>query len=360
MTNYLGSAKFAGMNFQKPEAAMDYSKLSQEIVRRLRGPKKQNEMDRLIGYSYNQWHKWEKGQKKLKWSEFVLISQALNIDIWDILAKLAGLPKEDFIIPSLPPLEPLRLKFGNLTTKQISYYLDIDSNKTRRIFKENKDFEFSLFLKFLGTCSRTLPFFLDSITRRTTHSICAHPSPLSTQLKQISLESNFPWLSALEAWLEHKDYKNLETHSDEFLAHHLDMSIDQIKYGIRLLLENKAIHFEDNKYKLNVKRVDMENDTKVESAKLAKYWTAQALNRFSTVDGVPTSGKGWSYRIFPASKKAQEEIRKKILQLYGDIHQLLVEDGERDKECVQVFLLHFFEANEIKNKLKKDSSNINW
>ncbi|MCB0391202.1 MAG: DUF4423 domain-containing protein [Bdellovibrionales bacterium] len=327
------------------EDRVDYENLARQLIRKFRGEQSQKQMNTLLGYNFNQWHKWESGQKKLKWSEFLDLSEKLDDGVFSTISSISNIPSGELKARQNSVLLYLRNKFGNLSDKKLSFYLDIDINKVRRILYENQDFEFSLFLKFLGKCTRLLPYFLESL--KSNELTSNSKDTINKFLNQRQLEATYPWLSAIEAFLELREYKQLDSHSHQLIADRLNLPIKTVEFSLQLLEENNVIEKQKGKYQLNLKRVDMESATKVESASLAKYWTDKAVERFSTIDGVPSSGAGWSYRIFPVSKVAREEIRQKISKLYGEIHQILTEDGSRDKEFVQIYLLHYFDTDEF-------------
>jgi hypothetical protein len=170
---------------------------------------------------------------------------------------------------------------------------------------------------------------------------------LNQSEKQRKLEADLPWLSSLEAFLSLCSYKKLKVHSDHFIGKNLGIVENQVKLGLKLLIENESISKISGKYQLNVKRVDMESESLKESAVLGRHLTEMALRRFNTLDCVPKSKRGWAYRVFPASEDAQKKIRAKINALYGDIHRIIAEDAGSDKTLVQYFLIHFFDHEEF-------------
>lgn len=326
---------------------MDYQWLVQTILKKIRGNRSQTEMDTALGHKFNQWHKWESGQKILRWSELERIDRSLQLHLADHLANFIS-QTEVGDLNGRNVLQIFRRKFGNLSLKELADYLETHPSKLRRIFMDEQDFEVSLFLKFLGVCTRILPAFLTEFAPGVLPEYFGER--VEAFEKQRSLEARFPWLSSIEAAIELRAYKQALTHDLKILSELTGLPEKKIDLGLQLLLENGAIEKEEEKYQLNIKRVDMESGALADSAALAKYWTEKALHRFDTFDGVPTSRKGWAYRIFPVSNQGQEKIRDLIRGFVGDLHSLLVDDAKYDREHIQVIMLHSFDLQEFEDQ----------
>ena len=59
----------------------DYHKLVRLLLKDLRGTATQKQMSSRLGYSYNQWHKWESGQKRLMWNNLEVIASELKLNL---------------------------------------------------------------------------------------------------------------------------------------------------------------------------------------------------------------------------------------------------------------------------------------
>ena len=327
-----------------PKSSDDFVRLSRQLVRHWRAERTQKQMDNLIHSTTPRWHKWETGYKNLKWPEFIQIASALTIPIDAILQKILSF-SVDSTLDGQQVLNSLRTKFANMSVDEFARYMDMSSAKARRLLLEDQTVEFYQVLQFLGCNTQQLPFFLKSICPQWTPE--EYSAWSATTLKQKKLEGSIGWLSALQALLTLDAYKKLPTHSDEWLAYALDVETTEVIDGLQLLESNASIQFKNGKYELCRGRVDME-DSIEESAQLARYWTQKCLERFDTADGVPSSRRGWAYRIFPISKVAQEKIRQEIFKFYGELHKIIAEDDDEKKEHVQIVLIHNFDLDEWK------------
>lgn len=323
---------------------VNYQKLTQDLLLVLRGDRAQVDMDRLLGHQFNQWHKWESGQKKFRWKDWVKVNQALGYDLPQLLESFLGQDVSENL-QGFHIFNQFRTKFGNLNLHELSRFLETHPSKLRRLLANDQDLEFSLFLKFLGNCSRVLPAFIEPYSSSRLNPLISRK--VKSYSIQRNLEAQFPWLASLEAALELRDYKSSTIHSDVLLANLTGLPVSSVRVGLKLLQDNEAITWSNNKFHLVMKRIDMESPSLFESAQLARHWTEKSLQRFETPDGVPQSKKGFAYRIYPASKKSQQQILEKARQFVGDIHRILNEDADEPKESIDIFLLHMFSLDEL-------------
>lgn len=321
-----------------------YEKLTRLIVRELRKTHTQKHMSSLLGFKFNQWHKWESGQKTLMWMDFQKIARILKIDLGLAVQTITNseekIPNGGIFVKKV-----IQKYGGGLSNLQTQKKLEISKPALNRIITSKKDVEVAFVFQCLGELSSTLPYLMGCLVENFKDSSIRNAIERSTS--QVAIEGTYPWISAIEAFLETDEYQRLEYHSDKEVANYLGISISEAKYGIKLLLENKAIVKEDSKFRLNVKSVDLDTNI-TDSAKFAKFWTHISLKRYLTKDGVPQSKKGWASRVFPVSEEADKEIRDLTLKLANDIAGILHADQSRVKNKVRIFILHYFDHQEFK------------
>lgn len=321
-----------------------YEALVKKVLCALRGQRTQKEMSSYLGYKFNQWHKWEAGQKKLMWSDLISIVEFMKIKFSTILGHILATEVKN-LKEGRKVLIALNSKFGRFGQDELKDQLGIQKAKLTRILKGEQDIEAYLIFTFLGEVTDALPALIEVLTPNLNDPL--QKNAMKKMSVQRNLESEFPWIAAIEAILEHRDYKKLAKHDSQFFVDKLGISATTVEKSIALLKKNGTVELVDNKYRLNQKRVDMEGPTLMESAKLAKFWTQMSHERFSTLDGVPASGKGWSYRIFPCSRASQAKIKQKMIEFYGDIHKILLDDNLENIEVAQVVMVHFFDNEEF-------------
>lgn len=339
---------------RKVDSQFDSDSLTRQMLEDLRGKRTQKKMSELLGHSFNQWHKWESGQKILMWSDFKKIALLLKINLTpamqmilnseDVSIEMSGKAFLKKILETFGGLDSVYAK-EKITTPRSTLYRMMSTKK-----EATQDVSVSFIFQCLGELSTTIPFFLTAIIKDISNAKINSPE-VSRINQQVSLEGKFPWLSAIEAILELDVYLELKNHSDKIIANELGLSIAEVKKGLKILLENEMIFIENNKYKLTIKRLDL--TTLSDSAKFAAFWTKICAKRFNTSDSVPLSRQGWGSRVFPVSDNAYEKINLLRKKFYNDVTKILQSDGHTKKKKVAVLIIHFFDHYEFK-KIKFD------
>lgn len=318
------------------------------VLSEIRGRATQKEMSTRLGYRFNQWHKWESGQKVLMWADLVRIAEVMGLPLTDAVHVLAGPAAAENENGGFFMRNIFR-KFGGYNLSQVQKKMRISKTTMHRLVTAQQDVPVTFVFEFLMGFSSMLPYLIGVLAPQIQDPI--FKKEIARMRSQLRLESEFPWLSAIEAYLETEEYRQLKRHSDRAVAMGLGLSMAEVRQGMSLLLENRTIERLGDKYILSLKRVDLEADI-VGSAKFARYWTEKALQRYSTTDGVPSSRRGWSSRVFPVSETARDELRKLTQSFIGEMANILLQDGKREKSRVQVFLMHFFDHQEFKNRVE--------
>ncbi|OYZ13625.1 MAG: hypothetical protein B7Y39_17235 [Bdellovibrio sp. 28-41-41] len=332
-----------------------YENIVRLVVTELRGRETQKVMSERLGCRYNQWHKWESGQKNLMWNDLRKIASLLNLKLDEPMQRISD---SDVSIGQSGGLfiKKIIQKYGGFNSVEALKKLGVSKATLNRLMSSKKDVEVAFVFKCLGELSSTLPFFISYFVKDFKNSSIREA--VYKMNRQVHLEGDFPWLSTIEAYIETSDYKTRKFHSDKELAGELGLSISDIKSGLKLLLENQTIVQVGDKYKLNLKRVDMETNIE-DSARFAAFWTRVCAERYNTIDGVPQSRRGWSSRVFPVSNEGFEEIERARTEFINKMSKILSEDRSRKKDKVQIFILHLFDQHEFKNLFitKKNTQN---
>lgn len=321
-----------------------YRNLVRLVVRELRAQATQKSMSERLGYKFNQWHKWESGQKALMWNDLRKMAMSLNLKLDKPMQIISG---SDVSLSQSGGVfvKNIIQKYGGTNSPIALKKLGVSRATLHRILSSKKDVEVAFVFKCIGELSSTLPFFIshfvldfkDSSVRKEIY-----------QMKnQVHLEGDFPWLSAIEAYIETRNYKKNKIHSDKEIAVQLGLAIHEVREGINLLVENEAILKVEGKYILNLKRVDLETQVE-DSARFAHFWTEVSARRYETPDSVPRSRRGWSSRVVPVSNEAYEELWKIRTFFLDQMSKVLAEDRQRPKDKVQVFIMHLFDQHEFK------------
>lgn len=321
-----------------------YDRITRLIMIELRGKNTQMQMSAKIGFKYNKWAKWESGQKRIMWNEFMAVLNILKINIYIDLSEI--LNKQITIkTPENEILHGILKKYGGLDDPEIFKKLNISKSTLYRKLTNSQAISLAFFFHLLDFLSSTFPQLLKAIlSNPTTPELKKLCSKLDSHF---DIEGRYPWISAIEGVLETSEYKNLKKHSDHFIAKKFNISSERVKFALKILINVGAIKFSNNKYILTNNQIDLTNT--VTASKFMKYWTQVALNRFNTPDGVPLPREGWHTKVFSVSREAQQKITDARRRFESEYMKILNQDASTEKDELQVLLLHLFDEEELKN-----------
>lgn len=319
-----------------------YENIVRLILKELRGEATQKSMSEKLGFSYNKWFKWESGEKRVMWDDLFLVLEDQGIDIRPEVSRLVSKKFTGEILAS-ELLSCILQKFGRINDPNFFTEINLSKSTLYRYFKTSEVVPASLIFQMLDVLSPAFPYFVSTIIK----------DPKTKELKKIFekfnvhelIEFGYPWVSVIEAFIDTKEYRDLETHSDQVIAKKFKMNLKQVQFALKSLCSIGAIELKDQKYTLITKRVDLLDIH--HSAKFVRYWTEKALDRFKTTDGLPLSKGGWSSRVFPVSKEGKEAILEARLEFINKIMQILKDDHNKTKEHIQIMALHLFECSDL-------------
>lgn len=322
-----------------------FRKVKVQLLKALRGEKSQIEMSRDLGFSFNQWNKWETEQKVLKWDEFLDILNRLRLPYFQIFQDVFAIRNTEVTFEIL-----LEYLTSGMSSEEISSLLKTDESTLRRWKREHI------------SPSIELIFLLISQKQGTLHTLLSRLVPiekiqiLGGEFKQLSLlqshEARYPFSGALEACLELKDYQAFEAHNLEWVAQRVRVSPQLVTEALENLKVIGAVKWENQKYTRVRNWVSMTGIDPVDAAKVDHYWTEYASARYHTNDGVPlipnrpVNTNIRSYRVAAVSESTALEIQKKLRQTSQEILSLIQSD-EAPKDLVVLYLSHFFDVSDV-------------
>ena len=200
----------------------DYFKtISRELIRTLRGPKSQSWLNTKLNSEYNLASRWETGQRRIYWNEFLVICECLNKDttnLWTIIFGNKNNSKKEqsffkVLVESIGVKEACKL----LGQSPSSLY--------RWKGTDRVPLDVILHLLYINGC---LHRFIQSLTDINLIPTFQKAQVLNQKVR--SLFAKYPVASPLLLYLETSQYKNKKTHKEGDLAK---------RFGLKLLIEKK-------------------------------------------------------------------------------------------------------------------------
>lgn len=316
---------------------MDYSRIKRELIEVLRGDFTQLEFSQMLGYHYNQAHKWEADLKKLKYVEFLHICKVVNIDIQIIFSKY-------FLFR--PPYSFVKLYEavkGRDSKEIVSSKLGVSLPRLERWLKGDSSPEVEIVFKLIDTYSEVLVDLLDDITHPNRVKYWAELSSKRISLK--SLFSQFPVTAGIMASLSTEDYLRSSLSNEEYFSKMFDCDVEHIRIIFNSLLKNQIIS-EDSavrgKFKRIRDRVDLNGLSFDDMLNIDIFWSERTLNKMKNEirkDQKVASHSYSAFRIAAMSEQAASEIKELLAQTQDKVLQI-IESDTKPKEVVKVYTCH--------------------
>jgi DNA-binding XRE family transcriptional regulator len=322
-----------------------YNNVKYKIIKHLRGERSQLELSLEMGYQFNQVHKWEVGTKSMNLFDFMDYCDVFSISIEKVFEKvfqldLTNVPEEDIF-------SKLHLHLGPKSKSELTTLLEVNKSTMYRWFKGNGTPDLALIFYWIDKTTQFFPDIVSAIIgKKAAMEIISNKEPL---IERRVKYSKYPYLAAVEFFLQLKKYREHPIHSNSFIAKELGLTEQEVEISINELLRCDCVCLEEGKYFINFTRTDIGSIDVEGSAKMGRYWTQKSLDRFSTSNGVPvnTGEKSniWAYRVLPVPRQLDSEIKQKISLCIQDIIRL-VETSEYEADDVKALTFHMFNAQD--------------
>ncbi|OUR95449.1 hypothetical protein A9Q84_16585 [Halobacteriovorax marinus] len=255
-----------------------YAKEIISLVKLIRASSSQQELANLLKLPINTINKWENGQQKIKWNNFIALCELQNIN----LAEFLGLT----LIHNSGTFEPLKLVkhlIGDKSLMVISTECDISYNTVYNWDAKGVSPNLEHVLALIDVYSLNKGSFLLEALRSELDSESKDESILSIEL----LIYNSPKVLLLLALLETPQYTPLEKVHFKELAKLLSVPLYQLDEMIEAIVKSGRLVKFENRYSLKIIYTNLSTDL-IKYGHLVKYWFKDSLRIF--LDRV--SGKG--------------------------------------------------------------------
>ena len=128
---------------------INYSTLTQELIKGLRGKKSQNYYNKRLKQKTNQIHRWETGKSKITWVEFMRLLQLFKIDFRLLLNRFFRFQGD---VESISLF--LTHLFGNKKISELSKTVQLSEFKIRRILNGSSPAYLADILKIIDLLNR--------------------------------------------------------------------------------------------------------------------------------------------------------------------------------------------------------------
>jgi len=313
---------------------VDPDKLSQQLVRSLRGEQTQSAASKSLGFGSNVIYAWETGRRAPELSRLIRLAELSDSSIHRRLRAFFKSPAARLRSARLST--PRGVQFfieeliGNSVRSEVAEKAGVDRTTLTRWLQGKTEPRVPEVLKLVDICTqRVLPFvecFSDPAQLEETRDAW---NDLRAQAK---LAYDFPWSHALLRALELDSYRTACTHDPEILARSLCLSPEKVTHYLSELEKAGQIVWRKTHYEAaRILTVDTREDPEKDRA-LKAHWAKVSLNRLET--GRPHPEAYFSYNLFAISEANFEKVRQLHLEYYNAVRSLVDTSETADRVVV--------------------------
>lgn len=297
----------------------DYQRIARSLIKSIRGKTPQEALNRALGYTFNQVYKWESGDAKIKWPDFVRLCAACEVDLRKpvkIATNFHGDIANSAAITKIAALD--------MSVAEIAKTCEVHPTRVRRWLQGSQPIILECFLKLIDLNTSTLNTFIGNLIPGTSESTHTNEPDRVNRLELEYLYKN-PDAVALKYCLDLKIYKDLKQHSDELVAKWTGISLSKVKRHLKELKKRNVLVFHDNKYtSLHQGRLDFRlndegfNKLYIHSLQrhIALLKSARPLRKQSLT----------GMHVFAANSELFAKLSDKTLKYYSDIMKTIESD----------------------------------
>lgn len=310
--------------------------LVREVLVALRGARSQEELSRKLGYSFNQVYRWESGQKRVLWPDFVAICKAVKAPLKAAMGPLTVIEEGYDRAPAIVA----RLK-GPRKVQHLAAELGVPRTTVSRWLSGKTEPPLPDMFKLMehGTLA-FLEFLAALVTIEELPSLkCLHQERMRARNAHYEL----PYLGGVKPCLGLRGYLELAAHQEGYIANALKISLEEERAALKLLEDIGEIKWNGTKYEAQQTRLDTRG-TREGFSKLNRYWTSRA---FGAIDACERGGQKSliGYRVYSISEEGYQKIREAHIGFYNSLTAIIAAD-DKPREFIMTLNLHNYLPSE--------------
>jgi hypothetical protein len=289
---------------------MDWSQLTRELVRALRGRRSQAVLSKRLGHRTNVLYAWESGRNAPTAAQLLELAARSGVDVRAALLRFFRVPPPT-LLQAAGETEQTVLGFlmavrGELPIAELSRQSGSSRFALTRIYKGNARAKAPEFLQLVEVCTHRLLDFL---------ALLVDPSGLPSvrdawrrQLARRETATHAPWSPAVVAALDLADYRALPQHDSLWLALRLGVEPEQVEQCLSLLVATEQVtqrgkHFVPG----GIEAVELSEDRELAKTR-REFWGRVAVERAKRSQGMSAYNVcGVSHEDLKRLKELQRE-----------------------------------------------------
>ena len=317
--------------------------LERELLVALRGQSDALSLSRELGYSYNQWSRWERGKVSLKWIDFVRVCELKKIPLGDLFFEVLGFRSRDLSQGAQLVRELSQYVVGPYSYREVCLRTGLPFESFERWIYRRAEPPFQAILQILH--SSTQQSFFAWLSRVVRLELLPSAVGLGLDAKNTqSLEVAFPYAALIEGALRLEAYLR-QPHSTQVIAELSGLPVDLIEQTLPFLERAENIRWDGSHFRVLRPIINMQGLSRSEICSLARYWNQHSLNRFLPAEPKGQGPSLFSLRVAPLSQESVQKILGVLLKCHNEISAIV--DGDQGPfEELRVFVTNFYSPDE--------------
>lgn len=310
---------------------MQIPTIKKELLKCIRGQKSQTQINRKLGFGFNQIYRWESGLVRISWGDFVKLCDACKVDLKNALQKTVKFSDEKIDGTSL-----VKALIGSDKITKIAKEVKISRFILSDWIKGHSEPPLEGILKLLAH-QDLLMYFIESL-------IDIKDSELFNKIasdKKSGLNFFYenPPASAVLMCLELKSYQNLSKHSSQFISQKAQMVEADVDKYLQQMLQLNLINLENGKYNKNAAKFNTKGDFEGDK-QLRSYWVHKGL-QFDRKRLQITEDSSFGYMLVSADKKKIAKMKEAYLQALQAFYSF-GDDSHSDDDELTILTFQMF------------------
>ena len=308
-----------------------YKNVACELIKALRGERSQQWVNERLGHqNYNVVSRWETGQQRIYWKDFVELTKVFKIDVRKDLEDFYG------FFENLDDQTKLVSSFvGDTSIEKAAKFLDTSTSTVQRLLRGATPLQLSTFLALLEYRGDLFRFAARTVEIKKVPSLFESYNQSREALQTFS---KHPEASPIMLCFCLSEYKAKDAHEEGWVANKLGISKDK-ELDVIADLENVGlIEKENGRYVEKAHFLNLsysKEDEKEWSHLIKENWIKEALSRFENRPHKKKSTAG--FRIFAVDEHKKQLMEEEIKKFNVRLYQILETTPKDDVDQVCLF-----------------------
>ncbi len=338
---------------------MNYANIKKQLLLALRGELSAKALSVKLGFSFNQVHRWESGEKQLRWDEFVRLCDALSVPLEAAVSRMLFSESETSAHLTTNLIGLLRSRFPLWTIEDLAHRLNCHASVMKRYVRGEIFPDLEVVLAMIDLNHDWLGHFLLDLL-----PVSSNPefrAQFEKEQRTALLTLREPLAQAIDACLVIRGYRELNAHDDAFIADQLGITPDEVKQILEQRLKLGILTQQaDGKFFPAYITMDTTSSDARSAAVTLQFWNKRAGDRIGDGEFLSRgAAKSFSaYRVAAMSKPTMERANEILMRAFHEITTILEADNAIPEE-VRILLLHSYSTKDLPEQLRPFAESSN-